>query len=107
MDFFDLVTMLGGLALFLYGMHILGAGLEKLSGGRLEKTLEKLTDNVVSGVLLGALVTAAVQSSSATTVIIVGIGQCQDSAPSSGDWRHYGRQYRYDSYCAYPAFGRC
>lgn len=65
--------MLGGLALFLYGMTMLGAGLERASGGRLEATLEKLTDTVIKGVLLGALVTAAIQSSSATTVIVVGL----------------------------------
>ncbi len=73
MDFFDLVNLLGGLALFLYGMSTLGSGLEKLSGGRLESVLEKMTDTVVKGVLLGAAVTAAVQSSSATTVIVVGL----------------------------------
>lgn len=65
--------MFGGLAMFLYGMNILGTGLEKVSGGRFEKTLEKLTSSVWSGVLFGALVTAAVQSSSATTVIVVGL----------------------------------
>ena len=73
MDFFSLVTMLGGLALFLYGMSILGSGLEKVSGGRLESALEKLTKNTLSSVLFGALVTAAVQSSSATTVVVVGL----------------------------------
>jgi len=73
MDFFDVVNLLGGLALFLYGMSILGTGLEKLSGGRLESILEKMTDTVLKGVLLGAVVTAAVQSSSATTVIVVGL----------------------------------
>ena len=71
MDFFMIVSLLGGLALFLYGMSMLGSGLEKLSGGRLEQTLEKLTNNVFKGVLLGALVTGAIQSSSATTVILV------------------------------------
>jgi len=73
MDFFMIVSLLGGLALFLYGMSMLGSGLEKLSGGRLEQTLEKLTNNVFKGVLLGALVTGAIQSSSATTVIVVGL----------------------------------
>ncbi|HIY81214.1 MAG TPA: Na/Pi cotransporter family protein [Firmicutes bacterium] len=68
-----IVSLLGGLALFLYGMSMLGSGLEKLSGGRLEQTLEKLTNNVFKGVLLGALVTGAIQSSSATTVIVVGL----------------------------------
>jgi phosphate:Na+ symporter len=71
--FFDILNMCGGLALFLYGMSMLGSGLEKLSGGRLEKTLEKLTSNIFTSVLLGAAVTAAVQSSSATTVIVVGL----------------------------------
>lgn len=73
MDFFGVVSLLGGLAFFLYGMSMLGSGLEKLSGGRLETTLEKMTGNVFSSVLLGAAVTAAVQSSSATTVIVVGL----------------------------------
>ena len=68
-----IISMLGGLAMFLYGMTLLGSGLEKTSGGRLERTLEKLTDTVIKGVLLGALVTAAIQSSSATTVIVVGL----------------------------------
>ena len=71
--FFQVVTMAGGLALFLFGMHMLSAGLEKFSGGRLEQILEKLTSNVIKGVLLGAVVTAAIQSSSATTVIVVGL----------------------------------
>lgn len=73
MDFFMIVSLLGGLALFLYGMSMLGSGLEKLSGGRLEQTLEKLTNNVPKSIALGALVTAAIQSSSATTVIVVGL----------------------------------
>ena len=72
MDFFGVLTMLGGLALFLYGMETMGQGLEKLSGGRLEKILEKLTSNPVKAVLLGAGVTAVIQSSSATTVMVVG-----------------------------------
>lgn len=72
MDFFDLLTMTGGLALFLYGMHLLSEGLEKLSGGRLERVLENLTNNRIKAVLLGAGVTAVIQSSSATTVMVVG-----------------------------------
>ena len=66
MDVFSLISMFGGLALFLYGMSILGSGLERISGGRLESTLEKLTSNIFKAALLGALVTAAIQSSSAT-----------------------------------------
>ena len=72
MDFFDLLTMIGGLALFLYGMHLLSEGLEKLSGGRLERILENLTNNRIKAVLLGVGVTAVIQSSSATTVMVVG-----------------------------------
>ena len=72
MDFFGLLAMLGGLALFLYGMDTMGKGLEKLSGGRLEQILEKLTSNPIKAVLLGAGVTAVIQSSSATTVMVVG-----------------------------------
>lgn len=73
MSIFNIISLGGGLALFLFGMNILGTGLEKVSSGRMEKTLEKLTNNVFTGVLLGALVTAAIQSSSATTVIVVGM----------------------------------
>ncbi len=65
--------MLGGLALFLYGMHMLSASLEKMSGNKLTKILEKLTGNVWKSVALGAGITALVQSSSATTVITVGL----------------------------------
>ncbi|MGN1084154.1 MAG: Na/Pi cotransporter family protein [Lachnospiraceae bacterium] len=72
MDIFNVLSMIGGLALFLYGMHVLGEGLEKMSGGRLERVLEKLTSNPFKGVLLGAAVTAVIQSSSATTVMVVG-----------------------------------
>ena len=67
-----MLSMIGGLALFLYGMHLLGEGLEKMSGGRLERILERLTSNPIKGVLLGAAVTAVIQSSSATTVMVVG-----------------------------------
>lgn len=72
MDLFSILTMIGGLALFLYGMHVMGDGLSKVSGGRLEKILEKLTSNPFKAVLLGAGVTAVIQSSSATTVMVVG-----------------------------------
>ncbi len=72
MDIFGVFSMIGGLALFLYGMDIMGKGLEKLSGGRLERLLEKLTSNRLKAVALGALVTAVIQSSSATTVMVVG-----------------------------------
>jgi len=67
------ICALGGVALFLYGMNVLGNGLEKVSGGKMEKILEKLTGNIIKAVLLGAVVTAVIQSSSATTVIVVGL----------------------------------
>lgn len=72
MSFFDFLTMVGGLALFLYGMNLLGEGLSQASGGRLERILEKLTNNPLKAVLVGAGVTAVIQSSSATTVMVVG-----------------------------------
>lgn len=72
MDIFGILTLVGGLALFLYGMSVMGNSLEKLSGGRLERILEKLTSNPIKAVLLGAGVTAVIQSSSATTVMVVG-----------------------------------
>lgn len=72
MDILSIIALLGGLAFFLFGMNIMGEGLEKVGGGKLEKTLEKLTSGVFRGVLLGAAVTAVIQSSSATTVMVVG-----------------------------------
>lgn len=72
MDFFSVLSMIGGLALFLYGMHVMGEGLSKVSGGKMEKILESLTSNPLKAVGLGALVTAVIQSSSATTVMVVG-----------------------------------
>lgn len=72
MNIFSIISLLGGIALFLYGMSFMGDQLEKLSGGKLEKILEKMTDKTYKGVLLGAVVTAVIQSSSAVTVMVVG-----------------------------------
>ena len=72
MDFFGILKMVGGLALFLYGMDLMGDGLAKASGGKMEKMLETMTSNTFKAVALGAVVTAVIQSSSATTVIVVG-----------------------------------
>lgn len=72
MNIFDLLQFIGGLALFLYGMSYMGTALEKLSGGRLENMLEKMTSNRFKGLLLGMGVTAVIQSSSAVTVMAVG-----------------------------------
>ena len=60
MDFFSILTLLGGLALFLYGMNVMGDGLEKVSGGKMEKILETLTSNPLKAVGLGAAVTAVI-----------------------------------------------
>ena len=72
MDFFSILTLIGGLALFLYGMNVMGDGLAKVSGGKMERILETLTSNPLKAVGLGAAVTAVIQSSSATTVMVVG-----------------------------------
>ena len=71
MDIFGVLSFVGGLAMFLYGMSAMGDGLTKLSGGKLEYLLEKLTSKRIMAVLLGAGVTAVIQSSSATTVMVV------------------------------------
>ncbi len=72
MSIFNIFSLFGGLALFLYGMNIMGDSLERLGGGKFERILEKVTSNPLKGVLVGALVTAVIQSSSATTVMVVG-----------------------------------
>ena len=72
MDLFGIVTLLGGLALFFYGMNLMAEGLRKLSGGRLEEMLGKLTSGSLRAVLFGAGATAVMQSSSAVTVMVVG-----------------------------------
>lgn len=72
MDIFAVLAFLGGLAFFLYGMSLMGDGLSRASGGKMEKILEQLTSSKWKGVLLGAAVTAVIQSSSATTVMVVG-----------------------------------
>lgn len=73
MDFFSIITLLGGLAFFLYGMNMLSGGLERMAGGKLEGGLKKLTSNRFMGLLLGVCITAAIQSSSAVTVMLVGL----------------------------------
>lgn len=72
MDFFNVLSLFGGLAFFLFGMKYMGDGLAKLTGGRMERTLERLTSGRIRAVALGAGVTAVIQSSSATTVMVVG-----------------------------------
>ena len=72
MDIFDTLTMLGGLALFLFGMSLMGQALERRAGGKLRSLLDKMTGNPIAGFLTGLGVTAVIQSSSATTVMVVG-----------------------------------
>lgn len=72
MSIYDVLNLLGGIALFLFGMHTLSAALEKLAGGKLEHWLEKATSRPIKGVVLGAVITAVIQSSAATTVMIIG-----------------------------------
>ncbi|MBR2894321.1 MAG: Na/Pi cotransporter family protein [Oscillospiraceae bacterium] len=73
MDIFSLFTLCGGLAFFLYGMSVMSSGLEKMAGGKLEQLLKKMTNNPIKSLLLGAGITIAIQSSSAMTVMLVGL----------------------------------
>lgn len=72
MDIFSFISLFGGIGFFLYGMKLMGNSLEHMAGGRLERILEGLTSNKIKGVLLGLCVTAVIQSSAATTVMVVG-----------------------------------
>lgn len=73
LDIFSLITLLGGLTFFLFGMNVMSGSLEKMAGGRLEEMLRKMTANPLISIVLGAVITIAVQSSSATTVMLVGL----------------------------------
>lgn len=73
MGIFSIITLFGGLAFFLYGMNVMSEGLEKMAGGKLETILQKMTSNRIKALLLGIVVTATIQSSSAVTVILVGL----------------------------------
>ncbi len=68
----EILSLCGGLALFLYGMHMMSSGLEAAAGDRMKQMLEKLTSNTIMGVVIGTVITALIQSSSATTVMLVG-----------------------------------
>ena len=72
MTFEHILALFGGLALFLYGMHMMSVGLEAFAGNKMKGILEKLTNNPIIGVLVGTIITAIIQSSSATTVMVVG-----------------------------------
>ena len=72
MSIANIITLLGGLGMFLYGMDKMSENLERAAGDRLQKVIEMLTSNIFKGILIGAVVTAIIQSSSATTVMVVG-----------------------------------
>ncbi|MBQ9840354.1 MAG: Na/Pi cotransporter family protein [Erysipelotrichaceae bacterium] len=82
----NILSLLGGLALFLYGMHMMSDGLEKAAGDRMKTILEKLTSNRFLGIIVGALITAVVQSSSATTVMVVGFVNSKLMTLSQAVW---------------------
>ena len=73
MNIFSLFTLCGGLAFFLYGMTVMSKSLEKMAGGKLERLLKRMTSNPIKSLLLGAGITIAIQSSSAMTVMLVGL----------------------------------
>lgn len=91
------LTLLSGVALFLYGMSLMGDGLKRVAGNQLELVLYKLTNTPIKGVLLGTIVTAIIQSSSATTVMVVGFVNSNDES-RTGDWNYHGSKYRYECY---------
>ena len=93
-DLSDVFMLGGGLGLFLYGMKMLGDGLEKAAGSRMKRLLEILTSNRIMGILVGIIVTAIIQSSSATTVMVVGFVNTglMNLAQATGDYS--GCQYR-------------
>lgn len=93
MELTNLFALLGGLALFLYGMTMMSNGLELAAGNKMKSILEKLTTNRFLGVGVGALITALIQSSSATTVMTVGICQCWINEAGKCCMGYHGCQY--------------
>ncbi len=73
MDVTHITSLLGGVALFLYGMTIMGAGLERVAGGKMQSVLQRLTSSTLKGVLFGTLITGVIQSSAGTVVICIGL----------------------------------
>lgn len=94
MDITNILGLLGGLALFLHGMQMMSSGLEAAAGNRMKGILEKLTANRLLGILVGAVITAVIQSSSATTGDGGGLCQLGHDDPAAGGMDHYGGQYR-------------
>lgn len=97
MDIFSLFTLFGGLAFFLYGMHVMSSGLEKMAGGKLEVLLKRMTSNPFKSLALGAGITIAIQSSSAADRHAGGAGQLGHHAAWADSRRDYGLEYWYHS----------
>lgn len=98
MTVFSVITLLGGLAFFLYGMHVMSSGLEKMSGSKLEKILKRATDNRFTALALGAGITIAIQSSSAMTVMLVGLVNSGNNEARTDDRCHNGLKHRNYAY---------
>ena len=94
MSIHSFFSLLGGLALFLYGMQMMSTNLEAAAGSRMKQILERLTANRFLGVFVGAGITAIIQSSSATTVMVVGFVNSPAHDTQTGCLDHHGRQYR-------------
>ena len=91
MNIFSLFTLCGGIAFFLYGMSLMSSRLEKLAGGKMEQLLKKMTSTPIKGLLLGAGITIAIQSSGAVTVMLVGLVNSsilELEARGSEGWSH-------------------
>lgn len=86
MTFDSILKLFGGLALFLYGMHMMSSGLEGAAGDRMKTILERLTSNRFLGIIVGAAITAVIQSSSATTVMVVGFVNSQLMTLNQAVW---------------------
>ena len=90
------LTLFGGLALFIYGMNLMSDGLQKAAGEKMKSILALLTKNPLIGVLAGALVTAVIQSSSATTVMVIGFVSAGAYESAAGHKHNIGSQHRDD-----------
>ena len=98
MTIFNALNLIGGLCLFLFGMNLMGQALERRAGSGLRSLLEKMTQNRLMGLLAGLGVTAVIQSSSATTVMVVGFVNSGVDDAAAVHRRYHGRQYRYHRY---------
>lgn len=101
-----LLSLLGGLALFLYGMQMMSSGLEAAAGSKMKLILERLTANRFLGVLVGAGITAVIQSSSATTVMVVGFVNSGMMTLNQAVWIIMGAQYRHHYHRTADCSGR-